>query len=59
MLLYRDNKAAIDISQNSVQHDRTNHVEVDHHFIKENLNVKLISFLVVPTEEQLTYILTK
>lgn len=27
--LYCDNKAAIDISQNLVQHDHSNHVEVD------------------------------
>jgi hypothetical protein len=32
--LFCDNKAAIDISHNHVQHDRTKHVEVDRHFIK-------------------------
>ena len=35
--LYCDNKAAISISENPVQHDRTKHVEVDRHFIKENI----------------------
>ena len=30
-----DNKAAISISENPVQNDRTKHVEVDKHFIKE------------------------
>nr|GEX68663.1 putative copia-type protein [Tanacetum cinerariifolium] len=30
-----DNKAAIQISENPVQHDRTKHVKVDRHFIKE------------------------
>jgi hypothetical protein len=34
MNLFCDNKAAIDISHNHVQHDRTKHVEVDRHFIK-------------------------
>jgi len=29
-----NNKAAISISDNPVQHDRTKHVEVDRHFIK-------------------------
>lgn len=32
-----DNKTPISISENSVQHDRTKHIEVDRHFIKEKL----------------------
>lgn len=27
--LYRDNKAAINIAHNLVQHDRTKHIEID------------------------------
>lgn len=34
--LYCDNKLAINITHNPVQHDRTKHVEVDRHFIKKN-----------------------
>ena len=37
MMLYCDNKAACDIAQNLVQHDRIKHVEVDRFFIKEKL----------------------
>ena len=37
-----DNKAAISISENPVQHDRTKHVEVDRHFIKEKLEGGII-----------------
>ena len=59
MQLYCDNKAAIDISHNPVQHDRTKHVEVDRHFIKEKLDAKIISFPFVHSEEQLADILTK
>ena len=50
MQLYCDNRAVIDISQNPVQHDRTKHVEVNRHFIKEKLDAKLISFPFVSTE---------
>ena len=59
MHLYCDNREAIDISHNPVQHDRIKHVEVDRHFIKEKLDASLVSFPFVSTEEQLADILTK
>jgi len=59
MNLFCDTKVAIDISQNLVQHDRTKHVEVDRHFIKQNLEEKIIRFPFVKSEDQLTDILTK
>jgi hypothetical protein len=59
MKLYCDNKAAISIAHNPVQHDRTKHVEVDRHFIKEKLTEGLICTPFVRTENQLADILTK
>lgn len=35
--LYYDNKAPISTVHNPVQHNRTKHIEVDQHFIKEKL----------------------
>ncbi|KAK1418159.1 hypothetical protein QVD17_27298 [Tagetes erecta] len=54
-----DNKAAIQISENPVQHDRTKHVEVDRHFIKEKIEAKIIELPFVRSEDQLADILTK
>ncbi|XP_078165548.1 uncharacterized protein LOC144560258 [Carex rostrata] len=59
MRLLCDNKAAIDIAHNPVQHDRTKHVEVDRHFIKEKLDAKIISLPFVRSNQQLADVLTK
>ncbi|CAN6563085.1 unnamed protein product [Malus baccata var. baccata] len=58
MRLYCDNKSARDIADNPVQHDRTKHVEVDRHFIKEKLERKIVSIPFVNSEEQLADVLT-
>ena len=60
MKLYYDNKAAIEIAQNPVQHDCTKHVEVDRHFVKEKLDKKkIIQFPFVQSESQVVDMLTK
>ena len=57
--LYRNNKAAINISHNPVQHDKTKHIEVDRHFIKEKIEKETICMTYIPTREQLADIFTK
>ena len=59
MRLYCDNKSTINIAHNPVQHDRTKHIEIDRHFIKEKLDSGLICTPYVPTHGQLADILTK
>ena len=59
MKLYCDNKSTINIAHNPVQHDRTKHVEVNRHFIKEKLESGSICTPYVPTHGQLVDILTK
>jgi hypothetical protein len=59
MRLYCDNKAAISIAHNPVQHDRIKHVKIDRHFIKEKLKEGIICTPYVKTGEQLADMLTK
>jgi hypothetical protein len=36
-LVYCDNISAVDLSTNPVQHQRTKHVEIDLHFVRERV----------------------
>jgi hypothetical protein len=54
-----DSKAAIHIATNPVFHERTKHVEVDCHFVREEVITKNICLLHVKSESQLADIFTK
>lgn len=59
MCLYCDNKVFISIAHNLVQHDRTKHIEVDCHFIREKLLTGVICISFIQTRDQLVDIFTK
>ena len=42
MRLYCDNKSAINIAHNPIQHGRDKHIEIDRYFIKEKIESGLI-----------------
>ena len=59
LVVYCDKTSAINISKNPVQHYRTKHIDIHHHFIRELVENKTIVIEHVATENQLTNIFTK
>nr|GEV32599.1 retrovirus-related Pol polyprotein from transposon TNT 1-94 [Tanacetum cinerariifolium] len=57
--LYRDNKIAIALCCNNVQHSRSKHIDIRYHFIKEQVENGVVESYFVRTEYQLAYIFTK
>ena len=58
-MLYVDNKATISLIKNPILHDRSKHIEIRFHYIRECTNRGLIKIDFIRTEEQLGDILTK
>ncbi|GJT10723.1 retrovirus-related pol polyprotein from transposon TNT 1-94 [Tanacetum coccineum] len=57
--MYNDNKSAIALSCNNVQHSKSKHIDIIFHFIKEHVENGVIEFYFVNTEYQLAEIFTK
>ena len=51
--------SAINISKNPVQHSRTKHIDIRHHFIRELIEDGLISLEYISTKSQVADLLTK
>lgn len=57
--IYSDSKSVIQLEANSIYHERTKHIEIDCHFIREKLQQGLINISYVPTQSQPADVLTK
>ncbi|GJS57519.1 retrovirus-related pol polyprotein from transposon TNT 1-94 [Tanacetum coccineum] len=57
--LYCDNKSAIALYCNNVQHSRAKHIDIRYHFIKEQVENGIVELYFVRTEYQLAEIFTK
>jgi hypothetical protein len=54
-----DNESAIKIANNPVQHSRTKHIDIRHHFLRDHVSKGDIKINGVSTDDQLADIFTK
>lgn len=59
MVLKVDCRGAIDLAQSTKNHDRTKHIDLRHHFIRELVMSRKLIIEYVPTENQIADALTK
>ncbi len=58
-ILHEDNQACIILSKNPQSHNRTKHIQVRFHFIREKVASQEIAMQYIPTKSQLADIFTK
>ena len=59
ILIYEDNQGAIELSRKPKFHNRTKHIDIAHHFIREKVKDKVIYVKYCETEQMLADIMTK
>jgi hypothetical protein len=57
--LYNDNQSAQRLSSNHIFHNRTKHIDVQHNFVRETIEAKLINLKHLQTEDMIADIFTK
>lgn len=56
---YCNNVSAVYMTSNPVHHKRTKHIELDIHFVRENVAIGELRVHHVPTTQQFTNVITK
>ena len=59
LIIYEDNQSSIKIAKNPIQSEKTKHIDVRHHFIREKVAEKKIEVKYMPRSDQVADILTK
>ena len=59
ILIKYDNTSAINLSKNPIQHSRTKHIDIRHHFLLDHIQNGDISLEFIDTNNQIAYIFTK
>ena len=59
ILIKCDNISVINLSKNPIQHSRTKHIEIRHHFLRDHVQKGDIALEFISTKKQLADIFTK
>eukprot|EP01018_Ginkgo_biloba_P017975 Gb_10802 [translate_table: standard] len=59
MMIYCDNQSCIKLSKNPVFHDRSKHIEIRYHFIRDYVQRGAVEIQYISTDEKVADILTK
>jgi hypothetical protein len=57
--IFYDNQSCIKFSVNPVCHDKSKHIDIKYHYIREMIQKGAVNLQYVPTNEQVTDVLTK
>ena len=58
-IIYCDNTSTKNLSKNPVNHSRTKHIDIRHHFLRDNIEKGIINLEHISTENQIADIFTK
>ena len=57
--IYSDNMSAINLSKNTTHHARTKHIDIRHHFLRDNISKEVITLDYINSKNQIADIITK
>ena len=57
--IFEDNQGAIELSRNPKFHNRTKHIDISYHYVREQVNLNTVSVKYCPTEDMLADVMTK
>ena len=58
-MIYCDNQSCIQLSENLVFHNRSKHIEIRYHFIRDYVQSGVVTLQYISIDEQVADILTK
>ena len=58
-IIHRDNQSCIKLSENLVFHDRSKHIEIIYHFIRDYVQRGAVELQYISTDKQIADILSK